>query len=403
MSTSGLGENGPFWTSRGSGPRLGSERAGHRCVSVSFLPVAAFAGLILWGCGNEPPPPRLTYPDLWVGSPLLQQVRTSLEERDLSDVVELPDSLLAQIPRRDGEMGEVEFAQASLDLPGVVAGIGPASSRATLLVGPLFVQRKIPLLSPTATSSRIDDLGTWVFRLAPDEGAEGAFMVEFALHRLEARRVTLFYLMNDEYGIGLAESILRSLEEEGLAPVDRVPIIAESDMALRVSASLAKAVPDVVLVAARGPEASGIALALHAEHPDIPVIVGDGAPVESSFPEWDFGQTSEIYGVTWWHPDLPQSGSRDFAGAFLSRHGRFPFASEALVFDALLLLARAVQEAGPDPDQIRRYLGELGSTRPPFPGVTGPIAFGPDRPINLVLTRLMDETSVLVPIPETRQ
>jgi len=58
--------------------------------------------------------------------------------------------------------------------------------------------------------------------------------------------------------------------------------------------------------------------------------------------------------------------------------------------DALMLLARAVGDVGADRRAIRSYLESLGRERPPYPGITGPISFGPGRRTNLVMTRLVD-------------
>jgi ABC-type branched-subunit amino acid transport system substrate-binding protein len=68
-----------------------------------------------------------------------------------------------------------------------------------------------------------------------------------------------------------------------------------------------------------------------------------------------------------------------------------------MYYDAIMVAAQAVREAGPGRAAIRRYLSELGTTRPPYRGVTGPIAFAPDRPVNLLMTHVVDGAVVVVP------
>ena len=57
-----------------------------------------------------------------------------------------------------------------------------------------------------------------------------------------------------------------------------------------------------------------------------------------------------------------------------------------------MLLATAIAEAGPSPDAVRAYLDELGVTRPPFPGVSGPISFEDGPAGNLVMVSVGNDS-----------
>jgi len=59
----------------------------------------------------------------------------------------------------------------------------------------------------------------------------------------------------------------------------------------------------------------------------------------------------------------------------------------------LMVAAQAVHAAGAHRDAIRRYLSELGVSRPPYHGITGLISFAPGRPTNLVMLRLGDASA----------
>jgi ABC-type branched-subunit amino acid transport system substrate-binding protein len=60
----------------------------------------------------------------------------------------------------------------------------------------------------------------------------------------------------------------------------------------------------------------------------------------------------------------------------LLRLRREAVATDALIYDAVKLLARAVAVVGDDPAAVRDYLLSLGRSRSRYVGVTGPIAFG---------------------------
>jgi branched-chain amino acid transport system substrate-binding protein len=76
--------------------------------------------------------------------------------------------------------------------------------------------------------------------------------------------------------------------------------------------------------------------------------------------------------------------------AFKARFGLVPDGNAALAYDATMLLARAVERAGPDRAKIRRYLA-AASPKNAFRGVTGMIRFNADGdPIakSFVMTRI---------------
>ena len=85
-----------------------------------------------------------------------------------------------------------------------------------------------------------------------------------------------------------------------------------------------------------------------------------------------------VRGVAFWKPRADSVNAK-FVDLVKPVLGRAPDASEALQYDAFMLLAAAVRDVGPDRMAIRNWLESLGRTRPPWIGVTGPIAFNRPR------------------------
>ncbi len=376
----------------------GSEKVARAavCAAIPFVVVAAVIG---GSCGGAGPPPRIAFPLLHIGPTLVRVAQPVIDAWERPRVAELPESLMAHVSLRPGYAGDIDYAEAMVAMPGLSAAVGPQSSRATLLVAPIYAERGIPLIVATATSDRLRELGPWVFQLAPENAAEGAFMARFALDHLSARRVTVFYLDADEYGLDLRDGIVRALGRRGVTPVDEVGIVADADLPRRVAQSLQRATPEVVVVAARSPEAVAIAQAVHARLPSARVVVGDGAPLNPAFVRAAGDAASVVYGVTWWDPDLPDTLARAFATRYERASGHVPSPADAMYYDAIMVAAQAVREAGPRPASVRRYLRELGSARPPFRGVTGPISFAADRPVNLLMTRVVNGAVVVAQGP----
>jgi ABC-type branched-subunit amino acid transport system substrate-binding protein len=370
-------------------PQLGPAR--RRCAG--WLVAGA---IVLLACRDRTAPPRITYPYPWMGPALMRVAQPAIDAWGIPRVAEIPESLMAAVTLRPGYAGDVDFAVATAAIPGLVAAVGPQSSRAALLAAPVYAEREIPFVSATATSHRLSDEGPWVFQLAPDDRAEGGFIVRFLLDSLRLRRVTIFYLGNSEYGNGLREGLVQALQARGVAPVDQVGIIEESPFARRVTASLRRAPPEAVVVAGRTPEAVAIVRSVHILMPRVPVVLGDGAPLNDAFIQAAGPAAAAVYGVTWWSPDLSDSVSRAFVARWREVNGSVPSASDAMYYDAILLAAQAVREVGPGREAIRRYLGELGVRRPAFHGVTGPISFQPDRITNLHVTRVVGGAAALM-------
>lgn len=356
----------------------------------------AIVALLGLACGPPGAPPRIVYPYPWLSGDLVRVAQPAIDAWGRPRVAELPESLMASVKVAPGYAGDVAYAEAMVTVHGLVAAIAPQSSRASLLVAPIYAEQHIPLICATGTSDELGTLGPWVFQLAPDNAAEGGFMARFVLDRLAARRVAIFYLDADEYGLSLRDGAVHALEARGVTPVDQVGIIAQADLPRRAAESLKHATPDVVIVAARSPEAVAVTRAVHARQPRVSVVLGDGAPLNEAFIQQTGPAAAQVYGVAWWSPELRDSLSRDFVARFRRANGTLPSAAQAMYYDAILVAAAAIRDAGPRRAAVRRYLSELGTVRPPYPGVTGLISFAPQRPANLLMTHVENGAVVVV-------
>lgn len=300
---------------------------------------------------------------------------------------------------RTSYAGEIDYAEAMVALPQLIAGVGPLSSRSTLLVAPIYAERGIPLISATATTRKLRKLNPWVFPLAPDDQAEGAFMASFVLHSLRSTRITIVYLGADEYGQGLRDGVVEALQKAGVRPVDEFAVSTHSDFSRLLGASLRRSTPQAIVVAARAPETKALLRALGTTLPDVPLVLGDGASADSQSLQLGAGKWRPAYAVRWWDVARGDSASRAFVARYTALMGVRPTAFEAMHYDALMVAAQAVREVGPDPSAVRQYLAELGGKRPPYRGVTGPIAFNEGRLPNLVMTRVLDGRAMPATLP----
>ncbi len=294
-----------------------------------------------------------------------------------------------------GYAADVDIAQSLVSRPDLAGVVGHLSSRSSLIVAPVYQDAGIPLIVPVGTSKRLRDVGPLVFSLAPDEEAEGEFITAFSVDGLGARRVTIFYLYGDEYGIGLRDGVVAGLARRQLAPVDQVGIQADSDFPNIVGASIKRTVPDVIVIAGRNIEAHGIASAVHRVLPGVPAVAGDGVILNAAYGKRLAGAAATFFAVAYWHPDLATDASRAFMARWRTGPGPAPTGSTIMFYDALKVLATAIRDMGPDSRAVRQYLSELGVTRPAYPAVSGPASFARNRPTNLLMTRFEGDAVVI--------
>ena len=282
---------------------------------------------------------------------------------------------------------EVRRAERLAAEPGIVGVVGHSGSRASLAAAPVYNEAGIVQVTPNSTSRLLENAGRWTFDLAPDDSVEGAFIGEFVSGRLRALRVTVYY-ENDEYGTGLRDGVVAALAQRGVGVLDRVPVDPTSDFRTLVAASLKRGVPDVVVAAGRQFETGSIARVMRERGVARAVVAGDGALVLPDLAQAAGPAADSVYVVAFWLPDAPDSLSRAFVERYRRITGELPQSADAMSHDALMLLADAIREAGPSRAAVRRYLRELGRSRPPYVGVTGPIAFSPGALPRLVMARL---------------
>ncbi len=322
-------------------------------VRASFLLVLAAAT----GCG-----PR----EILVAVPgrlaVTKVVRAELAERGTGDVQLVED--IGRMPR--GRLGEIEYATRLAGAPAFTVVVGPGDSRTALMTAPVYNAGRLPQIVPTATNGMLRQAGPWTFLLAPSDSLEGEFIADFAARTLGARRVTIFFL-NDEYGVGLRDALVRSLSARGVAIIDQVfhgtvpcPGGRPDDFEVLVPASLARGRPDAVIVAGRDYDAACLLRHFHARAPGLRFVLGDGVEMTGDFRRLAGAAAESAYAVAFWDPAAADSASRAFTARFRSAVGRDPTPGEGLQYDALWLALGAARRSRGDRARARRSLEELG-------------------------------------------
>jgi branched-chain amino acid transport system substrate-binding protein len=334
------------------------------------------AGLLAFGChdeSNHPTPVLVVVTGMAPSVEMaIQDMRSLTPERgqDIRVVVDTESP-----PGAERVDNEANRAERLVETPGLFALVGHLGSRGSLAAAPVYNRAEVVQLVPTATTHLLRDVGPWTFTLAPNDSVEGSALGRFAAEYLRARRVALFYVP-DEYGMGLRVAAMRKLRENGVRVVDNVPVVGGADLDVLLRSSLQRMPPDLILSLCPAGQTGQIARIAEQLQPGVRILAGDAATSLAQLSP-EAGKTSDsIYVATFWIPPGSTETGRKFTERFQAMTGRTPEAGDALLYDAIMLLATAASNVGTRREMIRQYLEALGTSRPPYQGVSGPIAFG---------------------------
>ncbi len=264
----------------------------------------------------------------------------------------------------------------SLATDGTVLGVvGHTNSSASLAASQVYNVRRVVQIAPTTTSPLYSQAGPYSYRLTASDEYQAQFLADH-VPALQSQRIAIVYV-NDDYGRSLRRLIVEELAKRGVAPIYQGPY-AESELdGSELVHVLAGTKPTVLLWLGRDVFFLRVADQLRAAAPNLPVLASDGfasATVQQNRERrFDGVRYVRLVNVDSGSPALQALRKR------YRRDGGGEITDQAiLAYDAVLLLGTAIREAGPDREAIRGWLDQLGRSRPPFVGVTGPISFSPD-------------------------
>jgi branched-chain amino acid transport system substrate-binding protein len=249
--------------------------------------------------------------------------------------------------------------------PAIVAVVGHVTSGAMVAAARVYDQG-LPAISTTASSPDLSGISPWVFRVISSDSANGQDIARF-VRRLGFRRASILY-ENNAYGRGLADAFRRGFGGDVLS-TDPIPSDGDADYEPFVAFLRARQ-PDVVFVAGMQPSGTAILREARKQGLRSAFIGGDGwTPLALDTATADGAYVGAPFSAEDSRPEAQR-----FVQAFRARYHASPDGNAALGYDATMLLARAIAEAGTSRRAVRQWLTALG-TEWSFPGVTGTIRF----------------------------
>lgn len=258
----------------------------------------------------------------------------------------------------------------------VVAIIGGGTSSNSRAAAPKAQAEHVPLISPSSTDPAVTQVGDYIFRACFVDAFQGDVMAKFAINTLKAKKAAILFDFNASYGRGLTDYFELSFAKLGGQIVTKLSYTqGDADFKGQLS-SIQAAEPDVIYIPGYYADVAVIAKQARMIGLKQPLLGGDG---------WDAPELWQLGGdalngsfiSTHYSVDDPSPAIQRFVHDYKQRYGNLtPDAHAALAYDAMRVLADAIERAGSTAhDKIRNALAETKN----FQGVTGVISMDANR------------------------
>jgi len=258
----------------------------------------------------------------------------------------------------------------------VIAVLGEVASRRSLAAAPISQRYKIPMITPASTNERVTEVGDYIFRVCFIDPFQGEVLAKFAFNDLKARRVAILKDIQQDYSVGLTDSIaahFKTLGGEVLAPVS----YTSGDADFRaILTQVRSQKPDAVFVTGYYPEAAIITRQARELGMTMPMLGGDGWVGDALRNGRE--ALNNTYISNHYSGDNPAPIVQDFVKSYRAKYNRDPDAIAALAYDAVKVLAEALNRAQTtDGQKLRDALAASD-----VPGVTGQLKMNAKRNVD---------------------
>ncbi len=261
------------------------------------------------------------------------------------------------------------LAQKFISDDKIVAEIGDFTSTCCLAAQPIYDQVGMVQLSPTSSHPDFAKGSKYSFGIIGTQAGEGPFMA-LMTNELGFKKVAVLYVNND-WGIVTNKYYSNALKEYGIEVVDREFYFDGERDFTAVLTKLKNSNPDMLFIASMYNDGALINKQREKLGWDVPVL-GPGSLYSPKLIELGGEAVEGLYTTVVFHPKNPKPEIQAFVSEFVKRYETTPNMFAAVAFDAINLLADAIERAG---STDREAIREAIAATKDFPGVTGKITF----------------------------
>ncbi|MDR3372235.1 MAG: ABC transporter substrate-binding protein [Ancalomicrobiaceae bacterium] len=265
------------------------------------------------------------------------------------------------------------IAQKFVSDPRVLAVVGDFNSSASMAAAEIYNDGGLVQISPTASHPDFTKKGEYIFRAGTTQSMEGAFLARWAVRDLGHKKIGTIYVNND-WGLVANKVFAETAKQLGADVVNQESFIPGDKDFTAIVTKIMDAKPDMVFLAVQWADAALIAtqmksLGLKTD------LMGPGSLSTENLVKNAGDAVEGIRANAIYFAGDTRSVSADYTKAYAATYGRPPHDHSALTYDAVMLLANAIERGGVDRKAIRDALAATDG----FEGVTGKFRFDADR------------------------
>ena len=289
-----------------------------------------------------------------------------------------------------GDPAEAVNAYNRLISDKVVAIIGDVTSGPTAAIAPSSATEGIPVITPSATALNVTTFGNNLFRVCFTDPFQGVVLAQFANDSLQCTTAAVLANSSSDYSMGIAEAFKVKAAELGITIVaDETYGETDKDFKAQLN-NIKNTAPDVLLV----PDYYAVNSLITAQARElglmVPILGGDGWDgITTTTDESNYDVLNDVYFSNHYAADGGNSKVTAFVEKFTETYKEPPTAFAALAYDAVYMLAEAMEKAqSTDYDKVVDALANINFTS----GLTGNIHYeGTGDPVKSVtIIRMVD-------------
>ena len=251
-----------------------------------------------------------------------------------------------------------------IDKDKVVAIIGAATSGNTTAQVQIANDKKIPLISPSGTSTTVtvDDKGKvheYAFRTAFIDPFQGTVAANFAANELKVKTAAIFADNGSDYALGLAESFKKDFITAGGKIVSEKNYVAKDSDYRSTLTRIKSANPEFIFIPGYYEEVGSIVKQARELGIEVPLMGADGWDSPTLVDLAGADALNNSYLITAFSSEDPDGKVKSFSDKFKEKYGKAPNSFNALGYDTVYLLKDAIERAGStDGEKIKKALEE---------------------------------------------
>jgi len=253
----------------------------------------------------------------------------------------------------------------------ILAEIGDFTSTCSMAAAPIYQRAEMVQLSPTASHPSFAPGSPYSFGISGTaKGSFNVIMAQLAVKRLGKTRIAVLYINND-WGTSAQKFFVEEIKRLGGEITAIVPYFEGTTDFTPAIEKLRSAHPEVLYLCLMDKDGALVSRQRKKFGWDDVTIMGGPALYSPKLLEIAGDAAEGVYTSCIFFTKAPRSAIQEFVKRYEEEYKRLPNSFDAAAYDSMIMLARAIENAGTDRKAIRDELANMKN----FQGLTGKMTF----------------------------